>query len=82
MTDPATRWQIFWKFRMPTAPELFSGMKIAITLAVIGAVIGEFVGSNRGLGYLILIANQDLDTPLAFAALLILSGDGLMATRG
>jgi NitT/TauT family transport system permease protein len=64
---------------MPTAlPELFSGMKIAITLAVIGAVIGEFVGGNRGLGYLILIANQDLDTPLAFAALLILSVVGLV----
>ena len=75
----ATRWQIFWKFRMPTAlPELFSGMKIAITLAVIGAVIGEFVGGNRGLGYLILIANQDLDTPLAFAALLILSVVGIV----
>jgi NitT/TauT family transport system permease protein len=75
----ATRWQIFWKFRMPTAlPELFSGMKIAITLAVIGAIIGEFVGGNRGLGYLILIANQDLDTPLAFAALLILSVVGIV----
>jgi NitT/TauT family transport system permease protein len=75
----ATRWQIFWKFRMPTAlPELFSGMKIAITLAVIGAVIGEFVGGNRGLGYLILVANQDLDTPLAFAALLILSVVGII----
>jgi NitT/TauT family transport system permease protein len=75
----ATRWQIFWKFRMPTAlPELFSGMKIAITLAVIGAVIGEFVGGNRGLGYLILVANQDLDTPLAFAALLILSVAGIL----
>jgi NitT/TauT family transport system permease protein len=75
----ATRWQIFCKFRMPTAlPELFSGMKIAITLAVIGAVIGEFVGGNRGLGYLILVANQDLDTPLAFAALLILSLAGIL----
>jgi NitT/TauT family transport system permease protein len=75
----ATRWQIFWKFRMPTAlPELFSGMKIAITLAVIGAVIGEFVGGNRGLGYLILVANQDLDTPLAFAALLVLSIAGIV----
>jgi NitT/TauT family transport system permease protein len=75
----ATRWQIFWKFRMPTAlPELFSGMKIAITLAVIGAVIGEFVGGNRGLGYLILVANQDLDTSLAFAALLILSIIGII----
>ena len=75
----ATRWQIFCKFRMPTAlPELFSGMKIAITLAVIGAVIGEFVGGNRGLGYLILVANQDLDTPLAFAALLVLSVAGIL----
>jgi NitT/TauT family transport system permease protein len=75
----ATRWQIFRKFRMPTAlPELFSGMKIAITLAVIGAVIGEFVGGNSGLGYLILVANQDLDTPLAFAALLILSVAGIL----
>jgi NitT/TauT family transport system permease protein len=53
-------------------------MKIAITLAVIGAVIGEFVGGNSGLGYLILVANQDLDTPLAFAALLILSVAGIL----
>jgi NitT/TauT family transport system permease protein len=74
----ARRWQIFWKFRMPSAlPDLFSGMKVAITLAVIGAVIGEFVGGNAGLGYLILIANQELDTPLAFAALLILSVAGI-----
>jgi NitT/TauT family transport system permease protein len=74
----ASRWQIFWKFRVPTAlPDLFSGMKIAITLAVIGAVIGEFVGGNRGLGYLIIIANQELDTPLAFAAIFILSAGGI-----
>lgn len=74
----ASPWQILWKFRIPTAlPELFSGMKIAITLAIIGAVIGEFVGGNRGLGYLIIIANQELDTPLAFAALLILSVGGI-----
>jgi NitT/TauT family transport system permease protein len=75
----ASRWQIFWKFRVPTAlPDLFSGMKIAITLAVIGAVIGEFVGGNRGLGYLIIIANQELDTPLAFAAIFILSAGGIV----
>jgi NitT/TauT family transport system permease protein len=75
----ANRWQIFWKFRVPSAlPELFSGMKVAITLAVIGAVIGEFVGGNQGLGYLIIIANQELDTPLAFAALLILSIAGII----
>ncbi len=75
----ASPWQIFWKFRLPTAiPGLFSGMKIAITLAVIGAVIGEFVGGNRGLGYLIIVANQELDTPLAFASVLILSVGGCL----
>jgi NitT/TauT family transport system permease protein len=75
----ASRWQIFWKFRMPAAlPELFSGMKIAMTLAVIGAIIGEFVGGDRGLGYLIIIANQELDTPLAFAALVIISLGGIV----
>ena len=75
----ATRMQVFWKFRVPTAlPDLFSGMKIAITLAVIGAVIGEFVGGNRGLGYLIIISNQELDTPLAFAAIFLLSLGGII----
>lgn len=75
----ANRWQTFWKFRIPSAlPELFSGMKIAITLAVIGAVIGEFIGGNQGLGYLIIIANQELDTSLAFAALFILSLGGIL----
>jgi NitT/TauT family transport system permease protein len=75
----ASRWQVFWKFRIPAAmPELFSGMKIAITLAVIGAIIGEFVGGDHGLGYLIIIANQELDTPLAFAALLVISVGGIL----
>jgi NitT/TauT family transport system permease protein len=75
----ASRWQIFWKFRMPSAlPDLFSGMKIAVTLAVIGAIIGEFVGGDKGLGYLIIIANQELDTPLAFAALFVISVGGIL----
>ena len=79
----ATRWQIFIKFRVPVAlPEMFSGMKIAITLAVIGAIIGEFVGGSAGLGYLILIANSELDTPLAFAALLLLSVGGIALYMG
>jgi len=74
----ASRWQTFWKFRIPSAlPELFSGMKIAVTLAIIGAIIGEFVGGNRGLGYLIIVANQELDTPLAFAAIFLLSAAGI-----
>jgi NitT/TauT family transport system permease protein len=75
----ASRWQTFWKFRIPSAlPELFSGMKIAVTLAIIGAIIGEFVGGNRGLGYLIIVANQELDTPLAFAAIFLLSAAGIV----
>ena len=75
----ASRWQIFWKFRIPTAlPDLFSGMKIAVTLAVTGAIISEFVGGDKGLGYLIIIANTELDTPLAFASLLIISVAGIV----
>ena len=75
----ASRWQTFWKFRVPSAlPELFSGMKIAVTLAIIGAIIGEFVGGNRGLGYLIIVANQELDTALAFAAIFLLSAAGII----
>jgi NitT/TauT family transport system permease protein len=75
----ASRWQTFWKFRVPSAlPELFSGMKIAVTLAIIGAIIGEFVGGNRGLGYLIIVANQELDTALAFAAIFLLSAAGIV----
>jgi NitT/TauT family transport system permease protein len=53
-------------------------MKIAVTLAIIGAVIGEFVGGNRGLGYLIIVANQELDTALAFAAIFLLSTVGIV----
>jgi NitT/TauT family transport system permease protein len=48
-----------------------------VTLAIIGAIIGEFVGGNRGLGYLIIVANQELDTPLAFAAIFLLSAAGI-----
>jgi NitT/TauT family transport system permease protein len=70
----ATRLQIFLKVQFPAAlPFIVTGAKVAITLAVIGAVIGEFVGSSEGLGYLLLTATSQLDTPLAFAALFALS---------
>jgi NitT/TauT family transport system permease protein len=66
--------QTFIKIRFPTAmPHIFVGLKIAITFAVIGAVIGEFVGSEDGLGYLILVSTSQSRTPLAFAALLLLT---------
>lgn len=70
----ANQWQTFIKIRFPTAmPHIFVGLKIAITLAVIGAVIGEFVGSESGLGYLILVSSSQAQTPVAFAALVILT---------
>ncbi len=66
--------QTFIKIRFPTAmPQIFTGFKIAITLSVIGAVIGEFVGAQSGLGYLILLASSQSRTPLAFGALLCLT---------
>ena len=78
----ASGWQTFWKIRFPAAlPFVLSGCKVAVTLAVIGAVIGEFVGSNEGLGNLLLVANSQVNEPLAFAALfaLALLGIGLYA---
>jgi NitT/TauT family transport system permease protein len=66
--------QTFLKIRFPTAmPYIFVGLKVAITLAVIGAVIGEFVGSEDGLGYVILVSTSQSRTPLAFAALVLLT---------
>jgi NitT/TauT family transport system permease protein len=59
-------------------PSIFSGAKIAVTLAVIGAVIGEFIGSNEGLGNLLLTANSQLNTPLVWAALIVLSVLGMV----
>ena len=70
--------QIFLKVQLPAAlPFMVTGAKVAITLAVIGAVIGEFVGSSEGLGFLLLSATSQLDTPLAFAALFALSVLGI-----
>jgi NitT/TauT family transport system permease protein len=74
-----TRWQIFWKIQGPSAlPFIFSGAKVAVTLAVIGAVIGEFVGSDSGLGNLVLSANAQVNLPLVWAALVFLSILGMM----
>lgn len=71
--------QTFWKVQFPAAmPFIISGAKVAVTLAVIGAVIGEFVGSNEGLGNLLLSANAQLDGPLAWAALVWLSVLGIL----
>ncbi len=71
--------QTFMKVQFPSAlPHFFSGAKVAVTLAVIGAVIGEFVGSDAGLGNLLLVANSQLDSPLAWASLIWLSVLGII----
>ncbi|HVH77457.1 MAG TPA: ABC transporter permease [Stellaceae bacterium] len=74
-----SRWQIFCKIRLPNAmPHLFGGMKISITLAIIGVIVSEFVASQRGIGYLIKLSGGLLDTPLMMAAITELSLAGLV----
>jgi NitT/TauT family transport system permease protein len=75
----ATRTQIFLKVQFPAAlPFVITGAKVAITLAVIGAVIGEFISSSEGLGFLLLSATSQLNTPLAFGALFALAALGIL----
>ena len=75
----AGRLRTFWYVLLPhRRPHIFSGMKVAITLAVVGAVVGEFVGANSGIGYLLQVANGNFDLPLMFAALVVLSTIGVL----
>ncbi|NJL33006.1 MAG: ABC transporter permease [Chloroflexaceae bacterium] len=63
-------WQLFWTLRMPNSlPFVFTGLKIASTLAVIGAIVGEFAGANKGLGFAITISTYYLRTDRTFAAI-------------
>src|SRR6266545_7529023 len=69
----------FFKIRLPSAlPLIFGGLKISITLAVVGAVVGEFVGGDAGLGYLLMVANGSMDTALLFAGLVALTVLGVV----
>lgn len=69
----ANRWQTFTQLELPSAmPMLLGGLKIGATLSVIGAVVGEFVGANSGLGFLITAARGQFDTALVFVAVLAL----------
>jgi NitT/TauT family transport system permease protein len=75
----ATDLQILTNVRFPTAlPYLFSGMKVAVTLAIIGVVVGEFIASQRGLGYLILFASSRQQTDLSLACIAMLCAVGLL----
>jgi NitT/TauT family transport system permease protein len=75
----ASRWQVFADFRLPTSlPYLFSGLKVAATLAIAGTVVGEFVGADKGLGYLLLVTNSNMQTSLMFATIVALTIIGLV----
>jgi NitT/TauT family transport system permease protein len=70
----ANRLRTFTKLRLPIAlPSLFGGFKVAMSLAVVGAIVGEFVSANQGLGYYLLFANGQLDTVGVYAALVVLT---------
>ncbi len=74
----ASDWQVLVHVRFPTAlPFLFSGMKVAVTLSIIGNVVGEFIASQQGLGYLILFASSRLRTDLSLACIAVLCAVGL-----
>ncbi|HEY8100633.1 MAG TPA: ABC transporter permease [Burkholderiaceae bacterium] len=75
----ATRGQEFRKLRIPYClPYLFSALKISSSLAVVGAIVGEFVGATRGLGYLIMISSSHLDTAILFSAILAAAVAGIL----
>jgi NitT/TauT family transport system permease protein len=75
----ASPWRYFWLVRLPASmPYLFAGMKIAITLAVIGVIVSEFIYSSEGLGFLILKSDALLRTDLILAAITVLCVIGLI----
>ena len=72
-TLQAKKWRIFWYIRIPAAlPNLASGLRVATAIAPIGAVVGEWVGASKGLGFLMLNANARMQIDLMFAALFTL----------
>lgn len=75
----ATRSQIFWKLRFPTAlPYIFSGLKISATLSVIGAIVAELAGADKGIGFQILMSSYRTDTPMLFAAVFFSALTGIL----
>jgi NitT/TauT family transport system permease protein len=79
----ATRAQIFWKIEFPTSlPPMFAGLRIGATLAVVGVVVGELVGGNIGLGYLLSFGEGQADTPMVFVSIVMLTVVGGIAYLG
>jgi NitT/TauT family transport system permease protein len=75
----ANRWQLFRMIVLPHAmPAIFAGLKVSITLAVVGAVVGEFVGSNSGIGFVLQRSIGTFELPTMFAALVVLALIGVI----
>jgi len=76
----ATRAQIFWKIEFPASlPPMFAGLRIGSTLAVVGVVVGELVGGNQGLGYLLVFGEGQANTPMVFVSIVMLTVVGGIA---
>jgi NitT/TauT family transport system permease protein len=75
----ANKRQTFWRVRLPNSlPYIFPALKVAALLSIVGAMVGEFVGSDRGLGYLMIIGDVNLDTDLLFASLVVVTVFGMI----
>jgi NitT/TauT family transport system permease protein len=76
----ASRFQIFLKVQIPCAlPFFFAGLDVGILLAILGAVVGEFLGSQEGLGAMVLLAQYNFEIPTMFAILIVLSLMGIIS---
>ena len=74
----ASPWQTLWRLKLPSGlPAIMAGLRVAVVLAWVGAVVGEFIGASRGLGALIIAAQGSMDTPLMFAVLTVITVLGL-----
>jgi len=74
-----SEWKFFWKIKLPNAlPHIFAGLKVSIAFATVGAIVAEFLGSDSGLGNMLLRANGDYNTRLLFALLIVLSAMGIV----
>jgi NitT/TauT family transport system permease protein len=74
----ASAWQTLWRLKLPAGlPHIMAGLRVAVVLAWVGAVVGEFIGASRGLGALIIAAQGSMDTPLMFAVLTVITVLGL-----
>ena len=79
----ATSWQTLWRLKIPAGlPHIMAGLRVAVVLAWVGAVVGEFIGGSKGLGALIIAAQGSMDTPLMFAVLVLITVLGILSYSG